>query len=596
MHTSSFGTEQVLLRIIAVLAGIGVLFNTVGDFARADANPLCASPELYDLDGSGMVTPADILALIDGMNGLDPQSPKFDMDGSGIVDEQDIDALAAHVQGCRSGQPAHVNGNDTEMQNQVGEPQVVATLTPSAPSPYAPGQQIEITVSLQRAQPGIPLPARLIQFDSILSYVTLGITYPITHPAAAVGPIEFWDFSSTPICAANPAMCGDTYFRDPSVFFPPDPIVVIAFIGMSPDNLRQITVPADGTAIPVGLIRLTAPLIPGIYRLDVMNAANLDLNFGADFRGGFGTAQDPTYYQYHASTGQFAGGIIDLAVGVEECVSGNPCMDDDLDCTEDICINELCQHPPKSAGTPCGDSTVQGDCDQPDQCNGNGVCSQNFVGADVVCRAAQGECDQAENCTGLSAVCPPDLFVLSGMPCTDDGIGCTSDTCLSGECIHLPFPTGTSCVDDGIECTSDTCSNGECVHPPRAAGTPCGQLQPQGDCDMPDICNGTGVCSPNLTPGGTVCRAAASGCDQSEYCNGLSPACPADLYASNGTPCTEDGDECTNDVCDGAGQCAHGEIVGCRAIPAVSTWGFVILSLVLMVGAKLRFRIRSPQN
>jgi hypothetical protein len=66
------------------------------------------------------------------------------------------------------------------------------------------------------------------------------------------------------------------------------------------------------------------------------------------------------------------------------------------------------------------------------------------------------------------------------------------------------------------------------------------------------------------------------------------------LFTSSGVPCADDSNECTEDACDGAGQCEHAAIDGCQAIPTVSTWGLVILSILLLTGAKLRFRICAP--
>jgi len=76
-----------------------------------------------------------------------------------------------------------------------------------------------------------------------------------------------------------------------------------------------------------------------------------------------------------------------------------------------------------------------------------------------------------------------------------------------------------------------------------------------------------------------------------DLCTGHGPDCPGDLFEEVGSPCSDDGYECTNDACDGEGQCEHSEINGCRDIPTVSTWGLLILSLLFIVGAKLRFRL-----
>jgi hypothetical protein len=53
-----------------------------------------------------------------------------------------------------------------------------------------------------------------------------------------------------------------------------------------------------------------------------------------------------------------------------------------------------------------------------------------------------------------------------------------------------------------------------------------------------------------------ICRAATNVCDVAERCNGITPDCPVDVVAPDGTSC-DDGDACTGaDVCR-AGECTH---------------------------------------
>src|SRR5206468_3776065 len=121
----------------------------------------------------------------------------------------------------------------------------------------------------------------------------------------------------------------------------------------------------------------------------------------------------------------------------------------------------------------------------------------------TVCRAAAGECDLPETCTGSSATCPADTGArkTSGTACTDDGNPCTLDQC-----------DGTSIA---------------CQHPLNTSTT-------------------------------TVCRAAVNGCDVAENCTGTSTTCPTDLFQAGGTPCTDDGNPCTTDVCSGtSATCTH---------------------------------------
>ena len=103
-------------------------------------------------------------------------------------------------------------------------------------------------------------------------------------------------------------------------------------------------------------------------------------------------------------------------------------------------------------------------------------------------------------------------LLLQVRACTDDGDVCTDDTCNgAGACTH---PDNTAPCDDGIFCNgADTCSAGACtVH----AGSPCSETE----------CN--------------TCQEDTDSC-----------------FDLSGTACTDDGNVCTDDTCDGAGACAH---------------------------------------
>src|SRR5439155_14044160 len=100
--------------------------------------------------------------------------------------------------------------------------------------------------------------------------------------------------------------------------------------------------------------------------------------------------------------------------------------------------------------------------------------------------------------------CPPDLVKATGTACTDDGNVCTTDMC------------------------NGTVGTPACIHPAGNAGT--------------------------------VCRAAVNECDLAETCTGSSTSCPPDLVKAAGTACTDDGNACTSDMCNGtvgAPACTH---------------------------------------
>jgi hypothetical protein len=213
---------------------------------------------------------------------------------------------------------------------------------------------------------------------------------------------------------------------------------------------------------------------------------------------------------------------------------------------------------------------------------------------------------------GNSADCPPDGFQPNTLVCRT-----AADVCDAAE-----FCTGSSavCPPDGVQPGTTVCRPAANV------------------CDVAELCTGSSTACPNdgFQPDTVVCRFPDSECDAEELCTGISAECPPDLPAVEGTPCSDDGDECTDDFCSGPGaMCLHPDNGECGAcclgadqcmddvtnstclnqmgvflgphstcaeqgdncadldrIPTVSQWGLAVLALVLLTGAKLYFRGR----
>ena len=171
-------------------------------------------------------------------------------------------------------------------------------------------------------------------------------------------------------------------------------------------------------------------------------------------------------------------------------------------------------------------------------------------------------------------------YVGQGATCADGNDCTTNDHCDQvGQCIGSFEPNGTAC-NDGVFCNgADTCQVGECV---GHAGDPCVDnpncvatcdedanactstpfvpCADDGNSCTDDVCDGSAVCThPPLTPG-TVCRAAATGCDVPELCAGGGLPCPADVFLPNGTVC---GDACTTGGTCQSGACTGGSPLVC---------------------------------
>ncbi len=287
--------------------------------------------------------------------------------------------------------------------------------------------------------------------------------------------------------------------------------------------------------------------------------------------------------------------------------NGTACTADSNPCTLDQCngSSDLCQHPAGNAGAVCraaagvcdvqetctgasttcpgngfAASTLQcrasaGVCDVAENCTGSGAnCPvDGFASTATVCRPAAGECDLADNCPGTGISCTADAKKSNGTACTDDGNVCTNDVCngTSDTCTH---PNNSAPCSDGVYCNgTDTCSGGSCsVH----AGDPC---TGGGDCNTQcnegpqtcfnlagasctddgnpcssDICDGAGACTHPAGNGGASCRPAAGVCDNPEFCDGASTSCPADSVSGAFVQCRSSAGECDPaENCDGVG-------------------------------------------
>jgi hypothetical protein len=126
---------------------------------------------------------------------------------------------------------------------------------------------------------------------------------------------------------------------------------------------------------------------------------------------------------------------------------GTDCPDDENVCTFDTCAGGVCAHPPTPSGTSCGDQ-FDGECDNPDSCDGAGGCLDNFEAAGFTC-GDQGsdQCNNPDICNG-DGMCD-DNFVSTGTPC-DDGDVCTgSDSCSAGVCAGVLIPIEPIVLTEG---------------------------------------------------------------------------------------------------------------------------------------------------
>src|SRR5436309_760918 len=141
----------------------------------------------------------------------------------------------------------------------------------------------------------------------------------------------------------------------------------------------------------------------------------------------------------------------------------------------------------------------------------------------------------------------------AGEDCDQGASNGTAGSCCSASCRFVT--SGTICRAAANECdVAESCTGSSATCPAdtvKAAGTACTD---DGNVCTTDACNGTAgapACTHPAGNAGSVCRAAAGECDVAEACTGTSTTCPTDTFQPNGTACTDDGDPCTSDVCSG---------------------------------------------
>src|SRR5581483_2629296 len=136
-----------------------------------------------------------------------------------------------------------------------------------------------------------------------------------------------------------------------------------------------------------------------------------------------------------------------------------------------------------------------------------------------------------------------------------DGVPAARDRCRGTPPGAPVDADGCSCSDTGhadcaalgTPCTPGSCdpATGACVVAPAPRGAPCTE---DGDLCTDDVCDGAGSCGHLPVDCARACR--DDGCDPTTGACVGSPLAP-------GTRCADDGNPCTDDVCDGTGTCRH---------------------------------------
>ena len=215
-----------------------------------------------------------------------------------------------------------------------------------------------------------------------------------------------------------------------------------------------------------------------------------------------------------------------------ECCSDLDCDPDGLFCNGgESCVVGICT----SVGAPCAgqlcceatdtcatECCADAECDDGVYCNGAEVCAAGVCGSGAPACLDQLCCEDRDTCA---------TECCSDSDCGDDGLYCNGgESCVGGFCTSVGAPCpGQACCEETDTCATECCSNADCP-------------------DDGVYCNGVETCV-NGTCGRTpiICPQVECG----DTCNEAQGSCNSPV----GTPCSDDGNQCTDDVCDGSGAC-----------------------------------------
>jgi len=317
----------------------------------------------------------------------------------------------------------------------------------------------------------------------------------------------------------------------------------------------------------------------------------------------------------------YAAGVINPSNDCQECnpalsksswsnrANGAGCADDGIACTLDQCNGlGVCTHPiasnacridnqcysqgainsqndckecdPKRSQTTWSDRASGASCASDnnsctlDQCDGFGTCTHTVSSESCLIGGmcyAPGEKNPANDCQECNPALSKSSWsnVANGAGCTDDGIACTLDQCNGlGTCTH-PIASGWcrisgQCYEQGTvslqyDCKECNPALSQTAWSNRASGASC---TPDNNSCTLDQCDGFGTCTHTVSSEscliGETCYAPGEK-NPTNACQECNPALSKSSWSnrSAGTACTDDGEVCTTDQCNGLGVCTH---------------------------------------
>jgi outer membrane protein assembly factor BamB len=230
----------------------------------------------------------------------------------------------------------------------------------------------------------------------------------------------------------------------------------------------------------------------------------------------------------------------DLCDGVETCVDGIVTAGADVTCTDDgnPCINDVCNAADGTCGVAVDDGTEVPDANL---CDGTETCAAGVVtdGDEVTCVDDGNPCT-LDQCDAGDGLCYIDR--LDGVMVPDADLCDGAESCLDGE---VADGSPVDCGDDGNRCIDDVCN---------AADGTCGVMRNDGPLPDTDLCDGEESCVNGVEISGTAVTCSDDGnpCTE-DVCDGSTGMCGASIHEGMAMP--------DDDLCDGTEVCQGGVLV-----------------------------------
>jgi len=211
----------------------------------------------------------------------------------------------------------------------------------------------------------------------------------------------------------------------------------------------------------------------------------------------------------------------------ETCTKAGKCVGKKADCNDgNPCTTDAC-NPSAPGGDGCINKAIKGSCDDGDKCTKDDTCL-------------------GKQCTGAKITC-------------DDSDDCTEDACTTlGGCVFTKKKNGSACASDGLDCTLDGCLDGQCRHQVKA-----GFCRVDGACIKDSTKHPKQLCLACIAANDPNKWSAISGgtCDDGDTCTGAD-SCVAGACKGDAAKACDDTNPCTLDTCTQADGCNHKPAAG----------------------------------